>query len=277
MVEKKPNDMQGPNAPASIRVLHVEDNPADAGLVGAVLEDYTDARFNCENLPTLEAARARVCDTAKERIDVVLLDLGLPDSQGMESLHGMLEVSAGIPVVVLTGIQDARLGREAVGSGAEDYLEKNLAVQGTLLARTLEYAIERLRRRREQAANAPETPAADAGPPRTTVIMPPAEKEALHMREPDGFDALQKSYLSLLRNNADPARQQALGIAASDIIDQLIALQADPLDLVFLHSRAMRLIRKNGDDKEADEVKRGRQLFLTMMSRLTNYYLVEGK
>lgn len=268
MVEDENRTADGQDALPLIQVLHLEDSPADSGLVAAVLESYGDARFIYENVPTLKAAKARLRDKAGERVDVVLLDLGLPDAQGLESLRGILEVAPDTPAVVLTGNQDAKFGRESVAIGAEDYLEKDLATQGNLLGRTLEYAIERSRRRREAPPHTADEPEAESG-----VTIPTIGKEALHFREPGEFNTLQKRYLNLLRHNSEPARRQALGVAASDIINQLTQLQADPLDLVYLHSRAMRLLQKNGADRNGDTIRNGRQLFLTMMSRLSSYYL----
>jgi signal transduction histidine kinase len=90
-------------------------------------------------------------------VDVVLLDLSLPESQGLDSFHRVHAHAPAVPVVVLTGFRDEELGNRAVQSGAQDYLIKG-QVEGPLLGRALRYAIERgrieeeLRRRVEQLA-----------------------------------------------------------------------------------------------------------------------------
>ena len=83
---------------------------------------------------------------AANPIDIVLLDLGLPDSQGMDSFYRLHASSPNIPVILLTGIQDARTAALAMQAGAQDYLNKN-EVNQALLVRTLRYAIDRQRSR----------------------------------------------------------------------------------------------------------------------------------
>jgi PAS domain S-box-containing protein len=79
---------------------------------------------------------------ATENVDIVLLDLGLPDSQGLETLQRIIEVGRRVPVVVLTGRDDEALGEAAVREGAQDYLVKSRVVEPTLV-RAIRYAIER--------------------------------------------------------------------------------------------------------------------------------------
>ncbi len=97
-----------------------------------------------ETARTLEEARTALEDD-DESFDLVLLDLNLPGSLGLETLDAVLETVDGTAVVVLTGIDDDAIGREAVERGAEDYLVKD-RVTPRLLDRTVTYAIERRRR-----------------------------------------------------------------------------------------------------------------------------------
>ena len=83
---------------------------------------------------------------AADAVDIVLLDLGLPDSQGMDSFYRLHASAPDIPVILLTGIQDERTAAMAVQAGAQDYLSKN-EVNQALLVRALRYAIERQRSR----------------------------------------------------------------------------------------------------------------------------------
>ena len=93
----------------------------------------------------LDAALERL---RQETFDVVLLDLGLPDSQGMETLTRTEEASGGLPIVVLTGLDDERFALEAVRAGAQDYLVKG-RFNSELLVRTIRYAVERKRAEEE--------------------------------------------------------------------------------------------------------------------------------
>jgi signal transduction histidine kinase len=122
-----------------IEVLLVEDNPGDADLIHEALAEITPARFRLTHVERLEAARQRV---GAGRFAVILLDLSLPDSQGLDTLVGIQARAPAIPIVVLSGLADEMLAVRAVHAGAQDYLVKG-QVDGPLLARSLRYAIER--------------------------------------------------------------------------------------------------------------------------------------
>ncbi|HKI58682.1 MAG TPA: HD domain-containing phosphohydrolase [Trueperaceae bacterium] len=121
------------------RVLLLEDNPGDARLFREMLRAPQPPQPEVTHVRDLETGRRVVGD---ERFDVVLLDLGLPDSQGVATLEALLPVAGGAPVVVLTGLDDQDVGAEAMRRGAQDYLVKG-QVEPDLLVRTLRYAIER--------------------------------------------------------------------------------------------------------------------------------------
>jgi serine phosphatase RsbU (regulator of sigma subunit) len=129
-----------PNLPAGerLRVLLVEDDEGDAFLVGELLAE-TEAAIDLLVATSLNQARQRIAG-----VDCVLLDLGLPDAQGLEGLREVLAMSSGAAVCVLTGRQDEHIGIAAVAEGAQDYLIKG-QVDGVLLSRALRYAVERKR------------------------------------------------------------------------------------------------------------------------------------
>lgn len=131
-----------------IELLLVEDNPGDARLVAEALGDAPD--FHTRTVESLAAAFEHLSDG---RTDVVLLDLGLPDSSGLDTLLAVLSAHPGLPVVVLTGNDDEEYGREAVREGAQDYLTKSM-MPTPLLARVLRYAMERQRSQEELRAGA---------------------------------------------------------------------------------------------------------------------------
>lgn len=128
-------------------VLIVEDNPADYALIseelGAAIERE---QFRLENAQTLADAKAAL---SKTEFAVVLLDLSLPDSQGLETFDELVSASPNAPIVVLTGLDDGELGLRAVRGGAQDYLVKG-RIDAATLERTLNYAVERKRRETEQ-------------------------------------------------------------------------------------------------------------------------------
>lgn len=122
-----------------IRILLIEDNPGDVRLIREMLSDAE--LFNCV-LECTARLSAGLEHLAGQPADIVLLDLGLPDSQGLDTLAKVCSQVPGIPVVVLTGMDDEGLALEAVRQGAQDYLLKG-AINGRALWRVITYAIER--------------------------------------------------------------------------------------------------------------------------------------
>jgi signal transduction histidine kinase len=130
------------------RVLLVEDNPGQARLIQELLAEAAPEAFSIETADELGAALSRLRSHAA---DAVLLDLSLPDSQGLATIERVRQQAPDVPIVVLTGLDDQSLGVEAVKRGAQDYLSKN-TVSGELLVRALRHAIERQRVRGELEA-----------------------------------------------------------------------------------------------------------------------------
>ncbi|WP_434442530.1 PP2C family protein-serine/threonine phosphatase [Lentzea sp. E54] len=122
----------------TVRVLLVEDDDGDAVLVEALLEEAS-APFVLSRAGSLAEAERMLADA-----ECVLLDLGLPDSQGLHGLHRLLARPHAPAILVLTGLDDEREGIDAVAAGAEDYLVKG-QVDGELLLRGVRYAVERRR------------------------------------------------------------------------------------------------------------------------------------
>src|SRR5882757_736886 len=124
----------------SIRVLLVDDDHGDAELTRRALTEIGNPCFTVESAAGLDEAIKRL---AEHDFDVALLDLGLPDSQGTETLKRFREVSRDdLPIIVLTGLVDERTALEAVGSGAQDYITKD-DIASNLLARSIRYALHR--------------------------------------------------------------------------------------------------------------------------------------
>jgi diguanylate cyclase (GGDEF)-like protein len=123
------------------RVLLVEDNPGDARLVREALNDGAPEQFAVEVAASLQQALASLAPAA-DMVDVVLLDLSLPDSQGLETYRAIHARHPGIPVLVLSGLNDDSVALRAVNEGAQDFLRKS-KVDSELLPRAIRYAIER--------------------------------------------------------------------------------------------------------------------------------------
>src|SRR5260370_6209062 len=128
-----------------VQVLLVEDDDGDALLVGELLREVGAA---------VVVRRARSLTQAKGLVSgaaCVLLDLGLPDSQGLNGLRQLLQLEPEAAIVVLTGQASEHLGEQAVRAGAQDYLVKGEGA-GNMLNRVIRYAVER--RRAEEAQRA---------------------------------------------------------------------------------------------------------------------------
>ncbi len=119
-------------------ILLIEDNPGDVNLVKIYLKD-SSIKHELHHADSFFDG----VDTAKnQEIDLVLLDLSLPDSTGFKTLSNFLEKCPGLPVIVLTGINNEIVGNQAVKAGAQDFLVKG-QFDGKLLGRAIRYAMQR--------------------------------------------------------------------------------------------------------------------------------------
>lgn len=122
-----------------LHILVLDDNPGDAQLLIHMLKvtDEFQCTFTC-------------CQTLKEAVDVLmqyqidlaLVDLGLPDSDGLDTVRNLLREAPGLPQIVTTGLDNVQLATEAVRKGAQDYLVKG-QITTAMLVRAIQYAIER--------------------------------------------------------------------------------------------------------------------------------------
>jgi CheY-like chemotaxis protein len=129
----------------SMPILLVEDNPADAYLVKVFLNEAS-VRHDLVHTETLFEG----IDVLREReIQMILLDLTLPDSQGFKTLTSLLERITDIPVIVMTGLNNEIVGNQAVKAGAQDFLVKG-QFDGKLLGRSIRYAQQRFKEQKKK-------------------------------------------------------------------------------------------------------------------------------
>ncbi|HYK89858.1 MAG TPA: response regulator [Acidobacteriota bacterium] len=123
----------------TLRLLFVEDNPADALLLreefGALQEVDTSLITSSSLSEGLRLIR-------EQSFDAILLDLSLPDSQGLDTFLRVQAVASAVPVIVLTGREDEGLAEEAIRHGAQDYLVKG-TIDRRMVFRAIRYAIDR--------------------------------------------------------------------------------------------------------------------------------------
>ena len=122
-----------------IKVLLIEDNIGDYQLILKMLDKSENTEFELTHTPRLSSGLKLL---QNDKFDIILLDLGLPDSQGLESFQVTLKKHPSIPIIILTGLANEETGINAIKYGAQDYLVKG-EFNGKLLVRAIQYAIER--------------------------------------------------------------------------------------------------------------------------------------
>ena len=126
------------------RILLIEDSPSAVSMMQNAVAEHDPSLFEIESQGTLEAGLKRL---RMGGIDLVLLDLSLPDSAGLATFERIHSEAPDVPIVVLTGNDDETAAMNAVRLGARDYLVKG-RVSNIALVRVLRYAIERKRNER---------------------------------------------------------------------------------------------------------------------------------
>src|SRR5579864_6663802 len=124
-----------------LQVLLVEDNAGDARLLREMFSTERAGNFELTHLLRMSEA---VVHLRKGGVDIALLDLGLPDAHGLESVRLARAVAPDVPLIVLTGLDDEAIAAKAMKEGAQDYLIKG-QIENRALPRALRYAIERQR------------------------------------------------------------------------------------------------------------------------------------
>ncbi len=127
---------------SDLNILLIEDNQADAALIDMMLDEIGRELFQNYSLKRAENLAMGLKALNRESFSVVLLDLGLPDSSGLETLRRIGENAAHIPVIALTGLADEEFAAKAISMGAQDYLVKG-KITGDSLYRSVLYSIER--------------------------------------------------------------------------------------------------------------------------------------
>src|ERR1700731_1566522 len=128
-----------------LHVLLVEDNAGDARLLREMFSTEKPGSFELTHLLRMSEAMIHL---GKGGVDVVLLDMGLPDAHGLDTVRQAHAAAPSVPLIVLTGLDDEALAAAAMAEGAQDYLIKG-QIENRALPRALRHAIERFRMQRE--------------------------------------------------------------------------------------------------------------------------------
>lgn len=272
-----------------MNLLIVEDSPTDALLAQNSLAE--DLSFHTTTARTLAEATTKL----KEKpFDVVLLDLGLPDSQGMDTLHHICSLcGADTAIVVLTGNEDRALGALALRAGAQDYLYKSHVNNPEALRRCAIYAHERRRHmsklnalerqldlaRKEERCNQETAFWSELARSSRMDMSGDAtgNDSALRERHPQAFDLLVQRYGEIIEQGVEQRVRKIeadTSHASALLAWRLGDLRATPRDVVVIHILALRqkmddapsLVRAMACQEEA------RLRIVELMGHLATYY-----
>ena len=126
-------------------VLIIEDNPADARLVKETLSESNDIAYEFKYASMLSEGLKMI---SEDRFDLILLDLSLPDSTGLDSIKGIIKKIKDMPLIILTGTDDLNVVTQALKMGVQDYLVKG-QFDNLALSRSIRYSVERKKNERE--------------------------------------------------------------------------------------------------------------------------------
>jgi DNA-binding response OmpR family regulator len=262
-----------------IKILLVEDDPEDAQLLKEVLTDLHSAQFELT-----EARQLAQClkDLSDKDFDLVLLDLSLPDEQGLNTLITVRNHESAVPIIVFTGLNDEELSIKALQAGAQDYLIKG-HVDGNLLSRSIRYAIERhrLQIELEQTRRRQQQEWEFSSLDQLQTAQTPISAQfygvlSLNRSMPEAFNELVESYCKLM-DLALEKRAYKVDHNISEnlrtIADQLGYLKAGPRDVVEIHRTSLkRMTEKANLQRALAYVEEGRLMALELMGYLVSYY-----
>lgn len=262
---------------AELVVLVVEDNSEDYFLLQRQLRQSR----NFSLLPATSVAEGLAC-LAEHDVDLILLDLSLPDSDGLDTVSQIVGNSSA-PVVVLTSTESEQTGLEALHRGAQDYLVKG-SFNPVLLMRTIRYAVERYRLldelnesreliRRERENKRLKVMSWQDG---STPADNRKTRRALKNRSPETYTKALGIYTQLL----DSALEQRgfkvdnnLPARTKELAELLGSCQAAPKDIVEIHSS---VLEKSLDNMEPGKSRvcneEGRYLLTGILGHLCSYY-----
>jgi DNA-binding response OmpR family regulator len=257
----------------SNRLLLVEDDCGDARAVEICLRDAASERYELVLATTLEQA---VAILGRGETDIVLLDLTLPDSSGLDTLIRFHAVAMGVPIVVLTGLDDDGLALRCIEAGAQDYLCKSNITPNNL-RRALGYALSRVREGRLQALRImlQSWQALSSEQMSTQVTRAIAGIGPIKVRIPDIFNELQTVYHELLEEYMEHllVKKEKPRDAMEALATRLGDLGATPRDLIDVHMSALDIASRSlNQSRIASFASDGRLFALEIMGLLVEYY-----
>lgn len=256
-------------------LLLIEDDEAQAALVTEHLRlGSEEPTFEVDVCTTLEEA---VAAARRDQHDACLLDLGLPDSEGLDAVVALRTAAPRLPIVVLTG-RDETLALRALRVGAQDYLSKD-HIEPTSLVRSIRYAmerhsiLERLDARVRARRDAHEELLLDAlAPQRTTIDLDTGDHGPLRERRPVLFEALVEQCAGLLTTASELVLDRPLETLEA-LTSRLVELEADSHDALDLYRSARTRVLAEEDIGDPLEWGEGsRAVLVELLAHLANAY-----
>ena len=264
----------------TINLLLIEDDPGDMKLVSEMLNELETSRFHLHHAVSLNEG----LDYLKENtFDLILLDIHLPDSNGLETLKRLHENVSNKPVIILTGIDDDTLGIKLMQIGAQDYLVKS-DINPQILYRSIRYALERhsLRQKleEERQRNAYETEIHSLEkimgfqiPQATAQLLGQA---LLSKSVPEVFKEIVNEYGELLDKSVEKRFYKVdfdISQELQTLSDKLGFLKASPRDVIEVHTNVLKLITADMKQQRTKVYhSEARLLLLEIMGNLVTYY-----
>ena len=257
------------------RILLVEDNPGDADLVREHLDEVPDGTYELDHVTEIQKAVEKL---GKDPFDVLLVDLGLSDSTGPESVKRVHAVADDIPIIVLTGLHDEDTALLCIEAGAEDYLRK-AELGATSLRRAIGFAVSRRRESTIQELRETLDRYRKLSSSGTATSITRALSGAGPIQEsvPEQFAAIEEVYRRMFNEYLDqlivkaPKPLRAMNAITARIGD----MGGGPRDLIDVHVAALdQLVDGIHERRARAYTLEGRLLAIEMMGLLVDYYRV---
>jgi CheY-like chemotaxis protein len=252
----------------SVNILLVEDNQADVRLVEECLREGGSDRFEFLATPRLASALEIL---ARESFDLAVLDLLLPDSEGLDTFRAVFHRFPFLPVVVVTALDDKETALATLREGAQDYLLKG-QITPESLGRSVEYAMERHRTLRNELGSLGRA----SSPSGASVTSSVYGMRELKEGNRQAFEDLAQTYAELVEQSLE---EQSYKVEASapealqQVAQRLGYLRAGPRDVIDLHTTVLQRLSSGANIKKVQSlVQEGRMMVLRLMGYLVSYY-----
>ena len=254
-----------------IKVLLVEDNSGDERLIRELLSEESYPGFDVSSAGSLEEAVGYI---QKNSVDAILLDLYLPDSQGLETFNRMQREAGTIPVVILTGYTDDATAIQTMRKGAQDCLIKG-DTSPEQLVKAIRYAIERshyMARMEEEITRLEKLTGSKETPVSTSLYGIGPLRESY----PEIFKQLTAEYSRLLNMALEKRAYKTNTSYTSgerELIDKLGGLRAGPRDLIDIHVSVIKSeVSSMNSERAAAFIEEARLLVLELTGYLALFY-----